>query len=258
VSPGHGAQRPSAGRPAGETPPPFFLATGAINSSPSSFETHYHDALNDADDRENREQFDAGIRFMKGILAEDAILKQIYDKYLAAGEHVQDKTGVTLMLRDIPYRWQVDPHLFEIFAQMGELEHVDYIYLPMAIEGFAARSSVQARNKGYCFIHFSVAATAEAFASRISGPPYTTGGKSMSTHPAKFQGLGSNLINLLDIDSKKWRPKHGIAHIRISKGELVCVGLLALRNLLKRRAVRPTATSAAPFSRDSKPRGFLA
>ena len=89
---------------------------------------------------------------MKGALSEDAVLKQIYDKYLAAGEHVQDKNGVTLMLRDIPYRWQVEPHLFEIFAQIGvSLEHVDYIYLPMAIEGFAARSSVQTRNKGYCF-----------------------------------------------------------------------------------------------------------
>jgi hypothetical protein len=55
---------------------------------------------------------------------------------------------------------------------------------------------------------------------------------------AKFQGLSMNLVNLLDIQSKKWRPKHGVAHIRASTGELVCVGLLPLRNLFKKRSVR--------------------
>jgi hypothetical protein len=178
---------------------------------------------------------------MNGVPADETILKDIYDKYLAGGENAQDQHGVTLMLRDIPYRLQVEPHLLDILRHTCDLEHVDYIYLPMTIEGFSARSNVQTRNKGYCFIHFSVVATAHVFASRIPEyvVPDTSGGKTMFTAPAKFQGLGLNLINLLDIGSKKWRPKNGLAHIRISNGNLVCVGLLPLRNLVKRRAARP-------------------
>jgi hypothetical protein len=242
-----------------ETPPPQFVFPEVLHrlpegrpgkvkpgkSTPSSFETvqQNYDALDDADEEENGDQFHIGIRSMKGIHADEAIFKDIYHTYLDGLENAQSETGVTLMLRDIPYRLQVEPHLLDILRQTCNLEHVDYIYLPMTIEGFSTRLNVQTRNKGYCFIHFSVAATAQTFAARV--PEYEvqdiSGGKSMFTAPAKFQGLGTNLINLLDIGSKKWRPKNGLAHIRISTGELVCVGLLPLRNLVKRRSVRPNA-----------------
>jgi hypothetical protein len=52
---------------------------------------------------------------------------------------------------------------------------------------------------------------------------------------AKFQGLSVNLNNLLDIHSKKWRPKNGIVYVRTDRG-LVSVRLLALRNLAKQYA----------------------
>jgi hypothetical protein len=50
---------------------------------------------------------------------------------------------------------------------------------------------------------------------------------------AKFQGLSLNLRNLLDIHSKKWRPKNGHAYIRLAGGKLAPYGLLRLRTLLK-------------------------
>jgi hypothetical protein len=168
-------------------------------------------------------------------------LEDIYQTYLAAGANLQMDGGVTLMLRDIPYRLQVEPDLFHILRQtVADLDHVDYVYLPMTIEGVTTRANVQPRNKGYCFIHFSVKATADAFAARVQEYtiPASFGGKSMFASRAKFQGLSANLVNLLDIQSKKWRPKHGVAHIRASTGELVCVGLLPLRNLFKKRSMR--------------------
>ena len=45
-------------------------------------------------------------------------------------------------------------------------------------------------------------------------------------------------MNVLEIHAKKWRPKNGFAHIRTSQGDLVCVGLLPLRTLLKQGAER--------------------
>jgi hypothetical protein len=173
-------------------------------------------------------------------------LEDIYRTYLAAGVNSQIDSGVTLMLRDIPYRFQVERNMFRVLRQTVGLDDVDYIYLPMTIEGGTIKSNVMPRNKGYCFIHFSVESTAHAFAARVQDYviPDSFGGKTMFASPAKFQGLSANLINLLDIQSKKWRPKHGVAHIRSSTGELVCVGLLPLRNLFKKRSVRSAGQGA--------------
>jgi len=144
--------------------------------------------------------------------------------------------GVTIMLRDVPYKLEVDPDLFEILGE--DLVHVDYIYLPMTTEGFASSTSAPARNKGYCFLHFSSPGHAERFADRIAHcelPMHLGGGKTMHAALAKFQGLRTNLTNLLDINSKKWRPKYGVAHVRTDVG-LSCVSLLALRNIVKGHA----------------------
>lgn len=144
--------------------------------------------------------------------------------------------GVTIMLRDVPYKLEVDPDLFEILGE--DLVHVDYIYLPMTTEGFASSTSAPARNKGYCFLHFSSPGHAERFADRIAQcelPMHLGGGKTMHAALAKFQGLRTNLTNLLDINSKKWRPKYGVAHVRTDVG-LSCVSLLALRNIVKGHA----------------------
>ena len=60
-------------------------------------------------------------------------------------------------------------------------------------------------------------------------------GKGMFGVMAKFQGLSLNLNNLLDIHSKKWRPKNGCAYVRTDSG-LSCVRLFDLRNLAKQYA----------------------
>jgi hypothetical protein len=223
--------------------------------TPASFETvattagYPDDDLDDDDDADDMDYYDymespniggrsplTAAEYKADELAMDK-MEDIYQTYLA---NPNDNSGVTIMLRDIPYRLQVEPDIFRILHQTVDLNHVDYVYLPMTIEGVSTRSNVQPRNKGYCFIHFSVEATAHAFANRVQDYviPDTFGGKTMFASRAKFQGLSMNLINLLDIQSKKWRPKHGVAHIRASSGELLCVGLLPLRNLFKKRSVR--------------------
>jgi hypothetical protein len=253
-----------------ETPPPSMFFDHVVqlrgpqekekhmrevdHSQPSSFQTaitntNYQNGYDDDDDDDDDD--DEGYSYLDtpGVGLRPAQtdelfvmdkMEDIYHTYLAGAGNSQNDSGVTIMLRDIPYRMQVESDLFRILRQTADLQHVDYIYLPMTIEGVSTRSNVQPRNKGYCFIHFSGEATAHAFATRVQEYviPDTFGGKTMFASRAKFQGLSMNLVNLLDIQSKKWRPKHGVAYIRDSTGELVCVGLLPLRNLFKKRSVR--------------------
>jgi hypothetical protein len=185
---------------------------------------------------------------MNTIPSDEALLQDIYDKYLIAGKNAQNECGATLMLRDIPYRLQVEPDLLNLLRQTCEMDHVDYIYLPRTLEGFCPNQNRQT-NKGYCFIHFSVAASAEAFASRMHDHVLSSvsGGKRLIFSMAKFQGLRTNLMNVLDIHAKKWRPKNGFAHIRNSKGDMVCVGLMPLRNLVKRRSMRVFSVESRRF-----------
>jgi hypothetical protein len=171
--------------------------------------------------------------------AGDVELK-IYEEYLASGEEGQGRKGVTIMLRDIPYTMRVEPHVFDLLRNTSDLSHVDYIYLPMNMN----RHPNVLRNKGYCFIHFSNIDSAQRFVSRLEHyvlpHPLVPSARMMIAGLAKFQGLSSNLHNVLDIQSKKWRPKSGHAYIRCTGGELASCGLLQLRNLLKRRAAVPT------------------
>jgi hypothetical protein len=171
--------------------------------------------------------------------AGDAELK-IYEEYLANGKEQQEPTGVTIMLRDIPYRMRVEPHVFDLLQSTSDLSHVDYIYLPMTIN----QCSDAVRNKGYCFIHFSNNDSAQRFVSRLEHyvlpRSMFPSARMMIAGMAKFQGLSLNLHNVLDIHSKKWRPKNGYAYIRCAGGELTSCALLRLRNLLKRRAAAPT------------------
>jgi hypothetical protein len=183
---------------------------------------------------------------VEAVHSDEATLQDIIDQYLIRGEKAQNERGATLMLRDIPYHLQVEPDLLDLLRKTCEMEHVDYIYLPMNIDSRPRARETKGlkkgltRNKGYCFIHFSVAATAQEFASRMHDLLVSDGfgGKRMTTTLAKFQGLEMNLMNVLEIStcSSKWRPKAGSAHIRVAKRGLVCVGLLPLRTLLKRGA----------------------
>jgi hypothetical protein len=178
-----------------------------------------------------------------GIVADGAELEKIYEEYLVEGaENIQGEIGVTIMLQDIPYRMQVEPHVFDLLQSISDLNHVDYIYLPMttATKRSPDHGSDAARNKGYCFIHFSNNASAQLFVSRLENyvfptSVFTAPSKTMNAGLAKFQGLSLNLRNLLDIHSKKWRPKNGNVYIRRAGGKLATYGLLRLRNLLKAR-----------------------
>ena len=170
---------------------------------------------------------------MTAVSSDESILQDIYDHRIVGGKSGQNERGATVMMQSIPYQLQVEPDLLDLLRQTCEMDHVEYIYIPTC----TGLTGCQSRNKGYCFIHFSVAATAQEFASRTHGHvfPCAPGEKRVINSMAKFQGLYTNLMNVLEIHAKKWRPKNGFAHIRTSKGELVCVGLLPLRNLVKRR-----------------------
>jgi hypothetical protein len=184
----------------------------------------------------------AGYEDSEGAVTGGAELEKVYQEYLAEGaENTLGDTGVTIMLQDIPYRMQVEPHVMDLLQSTSELNHVDYIYLPMTI---AMKRSTEhgldgARNKGYCFIHFSNSASAERFISRLEHyvlpASVWTPSKTMKAGLAKFQGLSLNLRSLLDIQSKKWRPKNGHVYIRRAGGKLAPYGLLRLRSILKQR-----------------------
>jgi RNA recognition motif-containing protein len=120
----------------------------------------------------------------------------------------------------------------------------------------------QFRNKGYCFIHFSDANMAQKFITEISDynvserPSVDDSAnnaqneqeepKKMYAVFAKYQGLSTNLHNLLDIESKKWRPKNGFACVRTSSG-LSNISLLGLRILAKRHATSVTTHGNRPL-----------
>lgn len=168
-------------------------------------------------------------------------LMYVFENYICKRE---EDHGVTVMLHDVPYRFQVDPDVFKMIETLGYIDAVDYIYLPMAVD---RPTAIQFRNKGYCFIHFWDPVAAQSFLNAIHNykipdahctydderprPP----GKGMFGVMAKFQGLSLNLNNLLDIHSKKWRPKNGCAYVRTDSG-LSCVRLFDLRNLAKQYA----------------------
>jgi hypothetical protein len=211
---------------------PGFQGRHDERSHASSEETQFF-----PDDPRNNDPF-PGVDYSESTGVGGFIeLEKIYEEYLAEGvENAQGEIGVTIMLRDIPYKMQVEPHVFDLLENISDLNYVDYIYLPMSEPHQGPEAS---RNKGYCFIHFSNKATAHLFVSRLEHYVLPTtvfpASKMMTAGLAKFQGLSLNLRNLLDIQSKKWRPKKGHAHIRRAGGMLAPIGLLRLRQHFKQR-----------------------
>lgn len=160
----------------------------------------------------------------------------VFDTYLAfPHQPPAAEPGVTLMIHDVPYRFQVEPEMVDLLDDMGVLDSITYCYLPMTSEGYA-RSTLPTRNKGYCFLHFSDVAMVQKFEHAVANLSLENtaalSGKSMHSSMAKFQGVRMNLTELLDIRSKKWRPKHGLVYIRIGS-KIKPVSLLALRTVLK-------------------------
>jgi RNA recognition motif-containing protein len=185
-------------------------------------------------------------------------LLYVFWKFIAT-ETPELEEGVTILVHDIPYGFKLKPDITEMIDSIASIDSVGYIYLPMAVD----RPKVnQFRNKGYCFIHFSDANIAQKFITEISDynvserPSVDDSAnnaqneqeepKKMYAVFAKYQGLSTNLHNLLDIESKKWRPKNGFACVRTSSG-LSNISLLGLRILAKRHATSVTTHGNRPL-----------
>jgi hypothetical protein len=185
-----------------------------------------------------------------GLSCSEGDLLYVFWKFIAA-ETPELEEGVTVLVHDIPFGFKLRPDVTDMIDSTASVDSVGYIYLPVAVD----RPKInQFRNKGYCFIHFSDADMAQKFMTGISDykvpeqsnpndgakdPGFPQNGqeepKKMYAVFAKYQGLSTNLHNLLDIDSKKWRPKNGFACVRTNSG-LANISLLGLRILAKRHA----------------------
>jgi hypothetical protein len=174
-------------------------------------------------------------------------LSYVFRNFIAS-ETPALEDGVTLLVHDIPFGFGYRPHIVEMIDSLASIDSVDYIYLPMAVDRGKAN---QFRNKGFCFIHFSDANMAQKFMDGISNYSRVEQGsenesankckgetarvKKLSAVFAKFQGMSTNLHNLLDVESKKWRPKNGFVLVRTDSG-LSNISLLELRGLAKLHA----------------------
>jgi len=178
-----------------------------------------------------QEQSSAASLPVPGSIEEELCQYAFYTYVFNPGGEPKPETGVTLMIHDVHYRFQIEPDLLDIFTEISDIDAIDYIYLPMTIEGYT-RGTAATRNKGYCFVHFSKAEVAEKFAEKVLEYEIPDNCKGMHTTLAKFQGVRTNLVEVLDVQSKKWRPKEAIIRLRVGN-TLEPVSLLMLRNFVK-------------------------
>jgi hypothetical protein len=158
-----------------------------------------------------------------------------------ASESPELEDGITLLIHDIPRQFKCQPHIFDMIDSLTSIDSVDYVYLPVSVD---RPHSNHFWNKGYCFIHFSDANIGQKFMNKISdykvpeGMSKNDGEDKDEPHGklravfAKFQGRSTNLHNLIDVDSKKWRPKNNSVYVRTTSG-LSNISLLDLRVLAK-------------------------
>jgi hypothetical protein len=174
------------------------------------------------------------------IAMDDEDMMYVFKNIICKADYEGDEEGVTIMLRDVPYRYQVEPNLINMVKQLSSIDDVSYIYLPISgpDRGADREPRTQSRNKGYGFIHFTCKEASAQFLKKIDTYEMPeNAGKRMFGSLAKFQGVASNIHNVLDVRSKKWRPKHGLAaaYVRTHSG-LTCISLMVLRNLAKHYA----------------------
>jgi hypothetical protein len=172
-------------------------------------------------------------------------IRAVWKRYIEPGSATCE--GTTLMCHDLLNKFRVNPDLLQLFEKVGVLDDVVYIYLPLTY--LKSKQPLNARrpsrNKGYGFVHFASSTAAATFARLIGevdlvGPG--RGVKQMYTTPAKFQGVSSNLIELLDLENEDWRPKQGCIYVRLDPGRpLQCLGIKSARDFAleaqKRRAM---------------------
>jgi hypothetical protein len=146
--------------------------------------------------------------------------------------------GTTLMCHDLLNRFTVEPDLLQLFEKVGLLEDVVYVYLPLTYLKSSQMYKLKrpSRNKGYGFVHFSSTEAANKFAQLIRQVDLVGTGrgvKQMYTTLAKFQGVGANLVELLDLENVQWRPKQGCFYVRLEPGgPLHCLGISPVRSFV--------------------------
>jgi hypothetical protein len=144
------------------------------------------------------------------------------------------------MCHDLLNKFKVEPDLLRIFEDVGVLEAVEYVYLPLTYlkTGTAQKVKKACRNKGYCFVHFSDPAAAETFSARVGEMAFQGAAQSSTKHihstPAKFQGVGANLTELLDLENDRYRARVGYFHLRTGTA-LERVGLSTLRSFVEHK-----------------------
>jgi hypothetical protein len=165
------------------------------------------------------------------------LIRAVWKRYIA-NDGDSACGGTTLMCHDLLNKFVVEPDLLQLFEKVGLLDDVVYVYLPLTYlkssQNFKLKRS--SRNKGYGFVHFSSEDAATKFAQLIRQVDLVGTGrgvKQMYTTPAKFQGVGANLVELLDLNNVQWRPKQGCFYVRLeSGGPLNCLGISPMRSFV--------------------------
>lgn len=168
-------------------------------------------------------------------------LRVLWKRYIAVdGDSAGQAAcgGTTLMCHDLLNKFTVEPDLLQLFEKVGLLDDVVYVYLPLTYLKSSPTYKLKrpSRNKGYGFVHFSSNDAATRFAQLIRQVDLVGTGrgvKQMYTTLAKFQGVGANLVELLDLDNEEWRPKQGCFYVRLEPGgPLSCLGISPVRSFV--------------------------
>jgi hypothetical protein len=160
----------------------------------------------------------------QGLVALDFVM----DKYISA----MNNDGATVMWHGLPSKCHVEPDLLAALDRLGATD-VEYIYLPLNHWEKSKTTSSKCRNKGYAFLHFSNAASAEDFRTRVAEPinfaVANTLMKSTSTTTANYQGITANLFQMLNAGPK--RTVDGNIYVKMG-GAMTSVNLSSLRKLM--------------------------
>jgi hypothetical protein len=165
------------------------------------------------------------------------LIRAVWKRYIA-NDGDSAAGGTTLMCHDLLNKFTVEPDLLQLFEKVGLLEDVVYVYLPLTYLKSSQTYKLKrpSRNKGYGFVHFSSDAAAAKFAQLIRQVDLVGTGrgvKQMYTTLAKFQGVGANLVELLDLENVQWRPKQGCFYVRLEPGgPLNCLGISPVRSFV--------------------------
>merc|ERR1719379_560009 len=183
------------------------------------------------------------------------LTRAVWKKFIANGGDIACG-GTTLMCHDLMNKFTVEPDLLQLFEKVGLLDDVVYVYLPLTYLKSSQTYKLKrsSRNKGYGFVHFSSEDAATKFAQLIRQVDLVGTGrgvKQMYTTSAKFQGVGANLVELLDLKNVQWRPKQGCFYVRLEPGgPLHCMGISPMRSFVLEADAQNTRQKLIVESRD--------